>query len=241
MSNDAAEAIAAFKKAEDALDQDYREGVAGPEDDLAVGKYLDASRALVQEYFPDFNPTDPRTVDCPAKLWAWITVGILRTSGLVRAVAKPKLRRQQLNKDLRTAYRKMIDLGIPGVPPRPYQRFTEEEAEHELLAIARKLERPDWNSEPTTCGEVSQALVEALKRAVVTAQAPPESSHKGKRGRKPAPGAGKRRDLVADWRQFKDGRHGAKKDFCKDRGISVRTLDAAISAERAARNRSAHE
>jgi hypothetical protein len=72
---------------------------------------------------------------------------------------------------------------------------------------------------------------QAIKLQLKTAKKP-------KRGRKPSTDVGERQALIRDWQEFKVGKHGTKKEFCASRkGITRAKLNAALNAERAARNR----
>jgi hypothetical protein len=57
---------------------------------------------------------------------------------------------------------------------------------------------------------------------------------KKRRGRKPpSPDqVAERQELVADWHHYKNGNYGQKKDFCADRGLSLKDFNRQLAAHR---------
>jgi hypothetical protein len=62
---------------------------------------------------------------------------------------------------------------------------------------------------------------------------------KKRRGRKPPSPSqvAKRQELIADWQHYKNGNYGQKKDFCADRGLSLKDFNRQLGVHRAQRRR----
>jgi hypothetical protein len=62
---------------------------------------------------------------------------------------------------------------------------------------------------------------------------------KKRRGRKPPSPSqvAERQELIADWQHYKNGNYGQKKDFCADRGLSLKDFNRQLGVHRAQRRR----
>jgi hypothetical protein len=99
---------------------------------------------------------------------------------------------------------------LPNDPPPHVQKVT---CEGEALAVLDLLER-------------------GLNQIASGQRADGAPKHRGKRGRPRSPDHPnpKRRQLVEEWKRFKEA-GGTRKDFCGDKGIKVPELEKAVDAE----------
>jgi len=77
--------ISAYKREREAIERAYREShsksAPAPEEDAhAIVKHLNDLRDCAHTHFPGLNPIDPDTVNSPAKLWAYIMLGVSNQS-----------------------------------------------------------------------------------------------------------------------------------------------------------------
>lgn len=102
---------------------------------------------------------------------------------------------------------------------------------HQITHKYRHLTRKSANEvDAATLAEIAETLGLTRKRP-------------NRPGRKESPNAKNRATIVARWQEFRGGKYGTKKDFCRDQGIKLRDLDRMLAAERAKRlrKRRAHE
>jgi hypothetical protein len=134
-------------------------------------------------HFPGWNGLHPDTVDTRPKLWAHIALHLLPVREGAQSLkgSRKDERPVVCEKDVQDVYQLMHTLKIPWTPAPPYEPFTQEEANDELMRIANRLEEEDKEQHSRWCAEhggldgASEVIRTELNRLAATPCAnPPE-------------------------------------------------------------------
>src|SRR5262249_4638314 len=83
---------------------------------------------------------------------------------------------------------------------------------------------------PGTIGDPTASQANATNGAAESK--PTGSGKQQKRGRRPVQDAEKRSEVIDAWNQFHDSKTGQKKEFCKDKSLTVRELNRYLAWQR---------
>jgi hypothetical protein len=149
--------IAAYLKDRDAIQKEREKLQLQAEtraDDESMRALLRSDARLTDcfaRHFPGLSHDDVDTVDTPPKLWAYIDRYLIALGRSVAFLTRNKPPLKSYADALREVYGIMLELRIDGAPPRPYPDLSEQEAVHELRAIANNLEKsPIEPTDPPT-------------------------------------------------------------------------------------------